>query len=402
MTYTSSRLAPVEPSASVEVSQSARALKAQGIDIIDLGLGEPDFGTPRHIIDAAHEAALAGQTRYTPMAGTAALKQAVSNKFKRDNGLEYGPDNIICSNGAKQIIFMAMMATLEPDDEVLILAPYFGVYKDIVLLLGGKPVKVDCDTENGFRLSPKTLSGVITAKTRWLILNLPSNPAGVTYSESDLKSLGNVLRNHPRVLTLSDEIYEHIIFDNQAFLSFAKACPDLKPQILTVNGVSKAYAMTGWRIGYAGGAVELIEAMTKVQSQVSSAPCSVAQAAATAALSGPQDDVEHFRRAYEARRDLIVNRVAEIPGLKLTPPGGAFYAFIDCAEFMGRSSPRGKTIKTDVDFADVLLHEAHVAVVPGSAYGMSPYFRISTASSEILLASAMERISVFLSKFSKS
>jgi len=245
------------------------------------------------------------------------------------------------------------MATLEPDEEVLILAPYFGVYKDIVLLLGGKPVKVDCDAENGFRLSPETLSGVITAKTRWLILNLPSNPAGVTYSESDLKSLGKTLRNHPRVLTLSDEIYEHIIFDNQAFLSFAKVCPDLKPQILTVNGVSKAYAMTGWRIGYAGGPAELIAAMTKVQSQVSSAPCSIAQATATAALSGPQDDVEHFRRAYEARRE-------------------------------------------------VLLHEAHVAVVPGSAYGMSPYFRISTASSETLLASAMERISIFLSKFSKS
>ncbi len=223
----------------------------------------------------------------------------------------------------------------------------------------------------------------------------------LTYSETDLKALGDIIQKHPSILTLSDEIYEHIIFDNQTFISFAKACPDLKSQVLTVNGVSKAYAMTGWRIGYAAGPAELIAGMTKVQSQVSSAPCSIAQAAATVALNGPQEDVEIFRRAYEARRDLIVDSVAEIPSLKLAPPGGAFYAFIDCAAFIGSSSPGGKTIKTDVDFAEVLLHEAHVAVVPGSAYGMSPYFRISTASSETLLASAMERISIFLSKFSK-
>lgn len=398
MKYTAARLAAVEPSASVEVSQAARTLKAQGIDIIDLGLGEPDFDTPPHIVQAAHEAALAGKTRYTPMAGTTELKQAVSDKFKRDNDLDYGLSDIICSNGAKQIIFMAMMASIEPGDEVLILAPYFGVYKDIVLILGGTPVRLECRAENGFRLIPEALRTAINPKTRWLILNLPSNPAGVTYSESDLKALGEVLKAKENALILSDEIYEHIIFDNQAFVSFAKACPDLKNRTLTVNGVSKAYAMTGWRIGFAGGPAALIAGMTKVQSQVSSAPCSVAQAAATAALSGPQGDVEVFRQAYETRRNLVVEHIANIPGLTLDPPGGAFYALIDCRAYMGCISPGGKKILTDVDFAEVLLNEAHIAVVPGSAYGMSPYFRISTASSKSQLSGAMNRLADLLSK----
>jgi len=402
MQYTSSRLAPVEPSASVEVSQAARQLKSKGIDVIDLGLGEPDFDTPPHIVEAAHRAALSGQTRYTPMAGTIALKQAVLEKFRRDNDLEYDMSEIICSNGAKQIIFMAMMASLEPGDEVLILAPYFGVYKDIVLILGGKPVKIDCKPEDGFRLTPEELSRSISEPTRWLILNLPSNPAGVTYSQSELRALGDVLENHSRILILSDEIYEHILFDNQTFFSFAKACPNLSARTLTVNGVSKAYAMTGWRIGYAGGPKALIAGMTKVQSQISSAPCSIAQAAATAALTGPQNAVEDFRQAYEKRRNLVVNSVADIPGLKLAPPGGAFYALIDCVAYIGSTSPNGKLIKTDVDFAEVLLQEAHVAVVPGAAYGMSPFFRISTASSETQLANAMSRISKCLSNCSNS
>lgn len=398
---TASRLEPVQPSASVEVSQAARQLKAKGIDIIDLGLGEPDFDTPAHIIEAAHQAALRGETRYTPMAGTAALKSAVSSKFKRDNELDYSESEIICSNGAKQILFMSMMASLEPGEDVLLAAPYFGVYKDIVLLLGGTPKRLECSAREGFRITPEKLQAAITPKTKWLILNLPSNPGGVTYSASQLHELGEILRANPGVLILSDEIYEHIIFDDQDFVSFAKACPDLKERTLTVNGVSKAYAMTGWRIGFAGGPLPLIAGMTKVQSQVSSAPCSIAQAAAIEALTGPQHDVEIFRKAYEARRNLVVKAVQKIAGLELDPPGGAFYAYIGCRDYMGTVSPDGTKIDTDVAFAAFLLNHAHVAVVPGSAYGLSPFFRISTASSEGLLTSAMDRIQKSLATLSK-
>jgi len=326
------------------------------------------------------------------MAGTKALKSAIAAKFQRDNDLCYAEDEIICSNGAKQIIFMAMMATLEPGDEVLLGAPYFGVYKDIVLILGGVPKRLECQPENGFRLTPSQLGSAITPATKWLILNLPSNPAGVTYSQSELEALGGVIGQHPKLWVMSDEIYEHIIFDDQTFVSFAKACPQLKSRTLTVNGVSKAYAMTGWRIGFAGGHPALIAGMTKVQSQISSAPCSVAQAAAAAALDGPQDDVERFRKAYEARRDLVVKAVGDIPGLTLSPPGGAFYAYIGCEAFMGSMTAEEAVLDNDVKFAEYLLNQAHVALVPGAAYGLSPYIRISTASSESQLAKAMGRI----------
>lgn len=398
MSFLATRLAPVKPSASVVVSQLAKSLKAQGEDIVDLGLGEPDFDTPAHIINAAHQAALNGQTRYTPMAGTAALKEAIQKKLKRDNDLSYEMDEIIASNGAKQIIFQAMMATLDPGDEVILCAPYFGVYKDIVLILGGKPILAKCPEEDGFKLTPERLQDFISQSTKWVILNLPSNPAGVTYTKLELISLGKVIEEHPNILVMSDEIYEHILFDNQTFLSFAKACPSLNERVLTVNGVSKAYAMTGWRIGYGAGPKTLIAGMTKVQSQVSSAPCAIAQAAAAAALNGPQNDVETFRQAFEQRRDLVVNRISKINGLTLVPPGGAFYAFIGCAEYIGSEMPDGKVIKTDVDFTNYLLNVGKVAAVPGSAYGISPFFRISTASSENVLSKGMDNIAACLDK----
>jgi len=374
MNYVSSRLNPVQPSASAVVSAAAKAARARGDDVIDLGLGEPDFDTPAHIIEAAHQAALSGETRYPPMDGTPALKQAVVDKLARDNNLDYQPSEVIVSNGAKQIIFNAMMASLEQDDEVLLCAPYFGSYKDIVLILGGKPVSVPCRAEDRFRLTTQALGAAITPKTKWLFLNLPSNPSGAVFSADDLKAIGAVLEKHPDILVLSDEIYEHILFDGQEFLSFASACPFLKDRVLTVNGVSKAYAMTGWRIGFGAGPEP------------------------TAALTGPQDDVTRFCAAFEERRDLVVSRVAQIDGLKLDAPGGAFYALIGCDGFIGTTTPDGKTINDDVEFASFLLEEAKIAAVPGSAYGLSPFFRISTATSEAVLAKAMDRIEIAVQK----
>lgn len=392
MSFAASRLSVVQPSASAAVSQQAKALKAAGRDVIDLGLGEPDFDTPAHIIEAAHAAALGGQTRYPPTDGTAALKTAICAKFHRENGLDFDPSDVLVGNGAKQVIFDALMATLEPGDEVVLCAPYFGQYKDMVLVLGGTPVVLSCPSETGFRVLPDQLEAAITPKTRWIILNHPSNPAGSVYSGAELRALGDVLQNHDQVLVLSDEIYEHILFDGAEFSAFAAANPELRERTLTVNGVSKAYAMTGWRIGYGAGPRALIKAMTTVQSQISSGACSVAQAAAAAALDGPQDDVSRFRAAFEARRDLVVARVAQIDRLSLSPPGGAFYALIDCSGCIGAVTPHGQKLNTDIDVTRYLLDHALVAAVPGSAYDLSPFFRISTASSEATLNEAMTRI----------
>ena len=314
------------------------------------------------------------------------------DKFKRENALDYALDEVIVSNGAKQVLFNAFMATLEPGDEVLLCAPYFGQYKDIVLILGGVPVPLECPAEAGFLLTPDQLRDAITPKTRWLLLNQPSNPSGAVYSDAEITALGDVLADHKRVLILSDEIYEHILFDGRVFRSFAALCPGLKDRTLTVNGVSKAYAMTGWRIGYGAGHKDLIAAMTKVQSQISSGACSIAQAAAAAALDGPQDEVRNFCRAFEARRDLVVARVAQIPGLTLDAPGGAFYGLIGCAGLIGAMTSQGETIETDTDVTAYLLNAAGVAAVPGSAYDLSPFFRISTAASEEVLNDAMNRI----------
>ncbi len=392
MNYVSSRLLPVKPSASAAVSQAAKAARARGEDVIDLGLGEPDFDTPAHIVEAAYHAAKDGQTRYTPNDGTHALKKAIAAKFLRDNNLLYDLPEIIACNGAKQVIFNALMASLEPDDEVLLCAPYFGQYKDIALILGGAPKAIPCEAASGFKLTPQALEAAITDKTRWLFLNLPSNPAGAVFTKPDLQALGEVLDRHPQVLILSDEIYEHILFDGRDFLSFAAICPQLKHRTLTVNGVSKAYAMTGWRVGYCGGPQPLIKAMTTVQSQISSGVCSIAQAAAAAALEGPQDCVKQFCDAFEGRRNLIVEKIAAIDGLTLDPPGGAFYAYIGCDAFIGATTPDGTVIEDDVAFAGYLLSAAGIASVPGSAYELSPFFRISTATSEDILSQAMDRL----------
>lgn len=398
MKFAASRLASVKPSASAWISQAAREARARGEDVIDLGLGEPDFDTPGHIKAAAHEAALAGETKYPPTGGTARLKAAIIAKLKRENALDYTADEVIVSNGAKQVIFNAMMASLEPGDEVLLAAPYFGQYKDIVMILGGKPVAIECPAENGFRLSAEPLDKAITDRTRWLFLNQPSNPAGAVYTDDELQALGAVLKKHPQVLILSDEIYEHILFDGRRFVSAAAAWPELKDRILTVNGVSKAYAMTGWRIGFGAAHAALIAAMTKVQSQISSGACSIAQAAAAAALDGPQDEVRQFCAAFESRRDLVVRHIQAIPGLTLDPPGGAFYALIGCAGLLGATTPQGTSMDTDTDVTDYLLSAAGIAAVPGSAYELSPFFRISTAASEEVLREALERIASAIDK----
>ena len=394
----SSRLDLVKPSASAWVSQAAKKLKSQGHDVIDMGLGEPDFDTPEHIIEAAYQAAKEGQTRYPPTGGTAALKQAVADKFKRENQLSYSASQIIVSNGAKQVIFNALMASLEAGQEVLLCAPYFGQYKDMVLILGGKPVELECHAENDFLATAEAIDEAITSKTRWIILNAPSNPSGALYSQAQLNSIGEVIGRHPHVMVMADEIYEHIVFDGIEFISFAKACPNLINRTLIVNGVSKAYAMTGWRIGYGAGNEELIQAMVKVQSQISSGACSVAQAAAAAALNGPQTSVAKFLNAFERRRDLVVERISEIDGLTLDPPGGAFYAFVGCEYFIGATTPGGSVIEDDNQFTQYLLEDAGVATVPGSAYGLSPFFRLSTATSDDILDRAITRIAKSLTK----
>lgn len=392
MSYIASRLSVVKPSASMAASQAAKALRAKGVDVIDLGLGEPDFPTPAHIIEAAYAAARAGQTLYTAAAGSPEVREAVAGKFRRENGLDYTADDIVVANGAKQIIFNALMATLEPGDEAILPAPYFVSYPEMVKLLSGTPVTVECPESGGFRLTPELLEKAITPRTKWLFLNMPGNPSGAVYSADDLKALGAVLAKHPQVLILSDEIYEHIIFDSREFVSFGKACPDLKDRSLIVNGVAKAYAMTGWRVGYAAGPVPLVKAMSTIQSQSVTSVCSIAQAATVAALNGPQDEVTRFRKAFEARRNLVVDGIRRINGLTLPPPEGAFYAYIGCANLIGRKTPKGVVLEDDTAVATYLLNEGRVASVPGAAYGLSPYFRISTATSDEVLAEAIARI----------
>lgn len=374
------------------VSQAARAMREKGVDVIDLGLGEPDFATPAHIVEAAHAAARAGDTLYTAAKGTMAVRRAIAGKFGRENGLDYTPDDIIVSNGAKHVIFNALMATLEAGDEVIVPAPYFVSYPEMVKLLGGIPVSVECEAAHGFRLLPAALEAAITPRTKWLILNMPCNPSGACYSEADLKALGAVLARHPRVLVLSDEIYEHILFDGRRFVSFGVACPGLRDRSLIVNGVSKAYAMTGWRVGYAAGPRALVDAMATVQSQSVTSVCAIAQAAAAAALDGPQDGVADFREAFQRRRDLVVPGVRAIDGLTLDPPEGAFYAYIGCAGLIGRCTPDGAKLTDDLAVTRFLLEKAHVAAVPGAAYGLSPFFRISTATADPVLSEAIGRI----------
>ena len=385
------RMARFEESASARASQIARALQAQGRDVLAMTTGEPDFPTPEHVKQAAVEAMKREQTKYTNTDGTPELKRAVAAKFKRENGLDYAIDQIIVGAGAKQAIFNALMATLEAGDEVIIPTPYYVSYFDMVRLAGGEPVPAPSSAE-GFRLLPAALEATITPRTRWLILNSPGNPGGAVYSRAELQALAAVLKRHPQIAVLADDIYEHILFDRREFCTIAQAAPELYERTLTVNGVSKAYAMTGWRIGYAGGPKHLIQAMSKVQSQSTHAACSISQAAAIAALTGPQEIVRERSQQFQRRRDFVVEALNQAPGIHVSPPEGAFYVFPSCAGVIGKRTPDGKTIADDRDFTHYLLETEGVAVMHGSAYGAPAHLRISIAASVEVLGEACTRI----------
>lgn len=387
-----SRVSSIGVSEILQIGARAQAMKREGKPVIILGAGEPDFDTPDHVKRAAWEAIKRGDTKYTALDGTPDLKAAVREKFRRENGLAYEQNEITVATGAKQILFNAMMATVNPGDEVIIPTPYWTSYSDIVEICEGKPVLIPCDGSTGFRLTAERLEAAITPRTRWVLLNSPSNPSGAAYSAADYRPLLDVLLEHPHVWLLVDDMYEHIVYDDFAFVTPAALEPRLRERTLTVNGVSKAYAMTGWRIGYAGGPQALIKAMAVVQSQSTSCPSSVSQAAALAALSGPQDFITERRDSFKARRDFVVSSLNSIEGIDCRVPEGAFYTFASCAGMIGRQTPSGTRIATDRDYTDYLLNEAHVAVVPGSAFGLSPYFRISYATSMAELEEALARI----------
>lgn len=388
----SEKIKSVRVSGTVKLSQMARDLKSAGRDIIELSEGEPDFDTPRYVIDAAHQAAVSGQTRYTAVAGTLPLRRAICEKFSRDNAITFQPGEIIVGTGAKQLIFNALLATMNPGDEAIIPAPYWVSYPDMVKIADGVPVIVECGPEQGFKISAKALENAITERTRWLILNSPGNPSGSVYSTSELAGLAEVLRRHPEVSVISDDIYEAIIFDGHEFATMASVAPDLTDRILTVNGVSKSYAMTGWRIGYAGGPADLIGAMTKLQGQSTTNPSSVGQAAALAALDGPQDFLTVWLNAYSHRRELVRSRLEGVHGLTLQLPQGAFYHFVGCSGLYGRRTPAGDSLTSDTDFSGYLINHAGVALVPGSEFGCPGYVRLCFAKSEHELAEACKRI----------
>ncbi|MEE9317326.1 MAG: pyridoxal phosphate-dependent aminotransferase [Rhodospirillales bacterium] len=392
MSFVASRLSLIKPSPTIAVTQKARDLKAEGKDVIGLGAGEPDFDTPANIIEAAKKAMDDGLTRYTAVNGIPELREAISEKFKRDNGLDYSVDDITVGCGGKQIIFNAFMATLDPGDEVIIPAPYWVSYPDIALLFEGRPKFVDCPAENGFRMKPEDLDAAITPKTKWLILNSPSNPSGAAYTKADLKALTDVLMKHPQVWVLTDDIYEHVIYDGFEFSTPAQLEPGLMDRTLTLNGMSKAYCMTGWRVGYAGGPSELIKAMTKVQSQSTTHTSSISQAASVTALNGPQDFIAANNKIFKERRDLVVSMLNQAPGLSCPTPEGAFYVYPSCAGTIGKKTPSGLTIETDGDFVTYILETEGVAAVQGEAFGLSPHFRVSYATSTELLEDACQRI----------
>lgn len=380
----------IKPSPTIAVTTKAAELKAAGKDVIGLGAGEPDFNTPQHICEAAKKAMDDGQTKYTPVGGTPKMKQAIIDKFKRDNNLEYSPDEIITGTGGKQIIFNAILATINKDDEVIIPAPYWVSYPDIVVFADGKPITIECDSS--FKLKPEQLEAAITPKTKWLILNSPSNPTGAAYSKEELQALADVLLRHEHVYVMSDDIYEHLIYDGFEFATIAQVEPRLKDRVLTINGVSKAYSMTGWRIGYAGGPAALIKAMTKLQSQSTSNPCSISQAAAVEALNGDHSFLDEWKKAFVKRRDLVVEKLNAIDGLTCQTPEGAFYVYPSCEGLIGKKAPSGEVINSSTEMATYLLESVGVAVVPGVAFGLDPYFRISYATSEENLNKACERI----------
>jgi aspartate aminotransferase len=398
MSFLASSLSNIKPSPTIAVSMKAAELKAAGKDIISLGMGEPDFDTPDHIKQAAITALNKGDTKYTAVDGTAALKKAIIEKFKRENGLEFKASEIIVSTGAKQVIYNALVASLNAGDEVIIPAPYWVSYPDMVLLAGGTPVVVESSAKNNFKILPDDLEKKITPKTKWIILNSPSNPTGACYSEAELKAIAEVLLKHPQVHIMSDDIYEHLIFDGLKFATIAQVEPRLKERSLVINGVSKAYAMTGFRIGYAGGFEKLIKAMSMIQSQSTSSPVSISQAAAVQALNGPQDYVINSKKIFEKRRDMVVKMLNAIDGIDCNIPNGAFYVFPSCKGLLGKKTPAGKLIADDNDFASYLLEEALVAVVPGVAFGAPDFFRISYAASDDFLKNAMQRIATACEK----
>jgi aspartate aminotransferase len=400
MPFLADSLNRIKASPTMGISALARKLRAEGRDIIVLSQGEPDFDTPDNIKEAAIAAIRRGETKYTDPDGMPELKRAVCVKFKRENSLEYTPEQITITSGGKQVLFNALCATLNPGDEVVIPAPYWVSYPDIVLFAGGKPVAVQCPQSQGFKLSAEALDRAITPKTKWLILNSPSNPSGAAYSKADLRALADVLLKHPQVWILTDDMYEHLRFDGFEFFTIAQVEPKLYPRTLTMNGVSKAYAMTGWRIGYAGGSVELIKAMGKLQSQSTSNPNTIAQFAAVEALTGPQDFIAERALAFEKRRDLVVSMLNQAKGIQCPKPEGAFYVYPSCQGTLGKRTSNGKTLATDEDFATALLDAEGVAVVHGTAFGLAPHFRISYATSNEELEESCRRIQRFCGSLS--
>jgi aspartate aminotransferase len=395
MAFLADALSRVKPSATIAVSQKARELKAQGRDVIGLGAGEPDFDTPDNIKKAAIDAINRGETKYTPISGIPELRKAIAAKFKRENGLDYKPEQTIVGTGGKQILFNAFMATLNPGDEVVVPAPYWVSYPEMVALCGGTPVFVGTTIEDNFKLNPEALEKAITPKTKWLIFNSPSNPSGAAYSHDELKALTDVLLRHEHVWVLTDDMYEHLTYGDFKFVTPVEVEPKLYDRTLTMNGVSKAYAMTGWRIGYAAGPLQLIKAMDMIQGQQTSGATSIAQWAAVEALNGPQDFVVKNKKVFEGRRDLVVSMLNQAKGITCPSPEGAFYVYPSCAGLIGKTAPSGKVIETDEDFVTELLETEGVAVVHGSAFGLGPNFRISYATSEELLEEACKRIQRF-------
>ena len=389
---TSAALDRINPSPTLAITSRVLELKRAGVDVIGLGAGEPDFDTPDFVKEAAIEAIRAGKTKYTNVDGTAELKEAIVAKFKRDNRLDYTPAQISVNVGGKHTLFNALVATLDAGDEVIVPAPYWVSYPDVVQFAGATPVIVAAGADVGYKLTPEMLEAAITPKTKWLILNSPSNPTGAAYTVDELKALGAVLERHPHIWIFADDMYEHIIYDDFRFATIAEVCPSLYQRTLTVNGCSKAYAMTGWRIGFAAGATWLIKAMAKLQSQSTSNPCSIAQAAATAALTGDQSFLKERAQAFQVRRDLVVDLLNAAEGITCPKPEGAFYVYPDVSGVIGKLTPAGKRIETDSDFVGYLLDDAKVAAVQGIAFGVSPAMRISYATSEALLTEACQRI----------
>src|SRR5271163_290066 len=395
MSFLADRLARVKPSPTMAITALATELKAAGRNVIALSQGEPDFDTPPNIREAGIAAIQRGETRYTVFDGRMELKQAICGKFKRENGLDYEPSQITVSNGGKQVLYNALVATLSPGDEVVIPAPYWVSYPEMVLLCDGEPVPVSCPQNNGFKMRPEDLDAAITPKTKWLILNSPSNPSGAGYTEADLHALAEVLLKHEHVWIMTDDMYEHVVYDDFRFTTIAQIEPRLYERTLTVNGVSKAYCMTGWRIGYAGGPQRLIRAMGAVQSQSTSNPAAVSQWAAVEALNGPQDFIPANNKVFKERRDLVVSMLNQAKGINCPRPEGAFYVYPSCAGTMGKTAPTGKKLATDEDFVSELLEAEGVAVVQGAPFGVSPAFRISYATATSALEEACTRIQRF-------